>query len=321
MIMWQIIKEMKQNKYYKFISIIVVLLLVTFVFFKNDTVQDDNFQQQFNNDYAIHALEIPDDLKFAGEDVPTDLIDVREGLDMELLVNTYWQSHTLLLIKRANRYFPVIEPILKEYGIPEDFKYLPVIESDLMNVVSPSGAVGIWQFLHGTAKDYGLEIRNDVDERYHIEKATRAACSFLKDSYDKFEDWTLVAASYNAGRRRILESLEEQHVDNYYDLYLNAETARYVYRIIAAKLILSEPEKYGFHLKNHDLYPLVSTKEIEVENTINDLSTFAKKHGINYKILKNLNPWLRDTRLTIINNKTYTIKIPKKGSRSFNYYN
>jgi membrane-bound lytic murein transglycosylase D len=321
-----LIKEMKNKKYHKYYILLAFLSFVIFVFFKNDTVPDVDHQQQFNDDYAIHALEIPDELTFAGEKVPTDLIDVREGLDMELLVNTYWQSHTLLLIKRSNRYFPIIEPILEEYGIPEDFKFLPVIESDLMNVVSPSGATGLWQFLQGTAKDYGLEIRRDVDERYHLEKATRAACRFLKDSYEKYEDWTLVAASYNAGRRRISESLEKQHVDNYYDLYLNAETARYVYRIIALKLILSEPEKYGFHLKKQDLYPLISTKDIEINNTIKDLAVFAKKKGINYKVLKNLNPWLRSTGLTIINEKSYIIKIPKKGGRSFkgtsnNYYN
>ncbi len=314
-------KNMNKRKYYKYYGLAAAGLLLIFVFASNDTVPENDFQQQFNKDYSIHALEIPDNLKFANENVPTGLLDVREGLDMELLVNTYWQSHTLLLIKRANRYFPIIESILKENGIPDDFKYLPVIESDLMNVVSPSGAVGIWQFLEGTAKDYGLEVRDEVDERYNIEKATVAACAFLKDSYEKFGDWALVAASYNAGRRRISESLEEQHVDNYYDLYLNAETARYVYRIIAAKMILSEPGKYGFHFKDQDLYPPVAVKELIIDTTVNDLAAFAKKHSINYKILKNLNPWLRDNRLTIINSKTYSIRIPKKGSRTFNYYN
>lgn len=271
---------------------------------------DDLFVSKFQSDYAIYALDIPDTLYFAGELVPLYRHDVREALDRELLVNTYWQSQTLLFIKRANRHLPVIEPILREQGIPLDFAYLPLIESGLMNVVSPAGAAGFWQFLDGTARDYGLRVNKEVDERYHLEKATYAACDYLQNAYDEFGSWALVAAAYNAGKTRIRRILQTQQSDSYYDLHLNTETGRYVYRIIAAKMILENPAAYGFYYRKKDLYPLWSYSLLTVDSTIADLPAFASLQGISYRELKVYNPWLVSTSLTIRPGESYQIKIP-----------
>jgi len=256
--------------------------------------------------------EIPDELYFSGERVPLELYYVREGLDRELLVNTYWHTSTLLLFKRANRWFPVIEPILRENDIPQDFKYLALIESGLSNVVSPSGAKGFWQFLEGTAKDYGLEVDEQVDERYHVEKSTRAACAYLNDAYERYKDWTLVAAAYNAGQNRIEEELGLQMVDNYYDLYLNEETSRYVFRILAVKTIFKDPTRYGFHLNAKDLYPPIPTREVVVDQNVVDLRAFSLELGVNYRILKDMNPWLRKDSLKLSTGDEYILLIPKK---------
>ena len=265
------------------------------------------------NHYAIFSVDLPDELEFAGEKVPVDQIDIRESLDREILVNTYWQSQTLLFIKRANRYFPVIEKILKEYDIPDDFKYLPVAESGLTNAVSPAGAVGFWQLLEGTAKEIGLEVNNEIDERYNLEKATVAACKYLRDSYEKFGSWTMAAASYNAGRRGMDLQINRQNETQYYDLLLYEETSRYVYRILAYKLILSNPSKFGFYVGEKDLYPAVPYYEVSVEGAVADFSEFARKYGINYKILKLMNPWLREASLTNSRKKIYYVKIPRDG--------
>ncbi len=265
------------------------------------------------NDYAIFAVDLPDDLSFAGEKVPMDQVDVSESLDREILVNTYWQSQTLLFIKRANRYFPVIEKILKKYDIPDDFKYLPVAESGLTNAVSPAGAVGFWQLLKATAQENGLEVDNEVDERYNLEKATEAACKYIRQSYEKYGSWTLAAASYNAGRRGIDQQMERQNETQYYDLLLYEETSRYVFRILAYKLILSNPSKYGFYIGEKDLYPQIPYYEVSVDGKIEDFADFAGKYGINYKILKLMNPWLRESYLTNGRKKTYYIKIPREG--------
>ncbi len=253
---------------------------------------------------------IPGDANFANEQVPLQIIDVKEKLDRELIVNTYWHSQTILFHKRAARWFPIIEPILKENGIPEDFKYLAVIESGLDNVVSPSGARGFWQFMEKTGKGYNLEINTHVDERYHVEKSTVAACKYLKEAYDKFGNWTLAAASYNMGKSGLARRLNEQRAASYYDLLLNIETGRYVYRIIAAKYILSNSEQYGFHLEKASLYQPYQTTIIEVDSAINDLVEFSIQQGINYKTLKLLNPWMRKPQLPNPNGKVYNIKIP-----------
>lgn len=285
-------------------------------FISNRNGLNDAFQDLFNKNYSIFALTLPGELEFAGEEVPMKYFDVRENLDRELLVNTYWQSQTLLFIKRANRYFPLIEDILRKHGIPDDFKYLALAESGLTQVVSPSGATGFWQFLTGTARDYGLEVNKEVDERYNIEKSTEAACKYLNESYSKYGNWTMVAASYNNGRRGMDKQLERQREDNYYDLLLNEETSRYVFRLLALKLILSDPQKYGFHFRADDLYPQISTRKVKVDSSITSMVEFASHFNMNYRMLKYFNPWLRETQLTNKEGKVYEISIPFDDFRS-----
>ena len=283
-----------------------------FSFSKDEVAETEDYQHSFNTDYKIYALNLPEQLAFAEEKVPLQLLDVKEKLDRELLVNTYWQSNTLLYLKRANKYFPVIEPILKKNGIPEDFKYLAVIESGLTPIVSPAGASGFWQIMKTTGKEMGLEINNEVDERYHVAKATEVACQYLNDAYQRFGSWTLAAASYNMGMGGLNRQLNKQHVDSYYDLKLNTETGRYVYRIMAAKEILSTPQKYGFQFRENQLWNGVQTEELVLDTTITDLAKFAKDLGLNYKVLKEFNPWLRKNTLTLKTVKSYTLDVPKK---------
>ncbi len=258
---------------------------------------------------------IPDTVEFCGETLPLEFFDVKESLEREILVNSYWHSQTIWLLQKSNRFFPVIEPILKEYGIPDDFKYLAVAESGLSHIVSPASAAGFWQLLEGTAKDYNLEVNSEVDERYHLEKATIAACKYIQQSHKKYGNWTLTAASYNAGRRGIDRQITKQKENNYYDLLLNDETARYVYRIIALKLVFENPQNYNFNIPAESLYKPIPFKTIEVNTRIESWADFAHEHNTNYKMLKTFNPWLRDSQLTNKNNKTYSIKIPKKKAR------
>jgi len=266
--------------------------------------------------YKVYALELPEQMDFAGEPVPLDNPDIRERMDRELLVNTYWQSNMLIMIKRAHKYFPIIEPMLEANGLPDDFKYLAIAESGLDNVRSPAGAAGFWQFLKGTGKEYGLEINDYVDERYHLEKATKVAADYLKKSKKRFGTWTSAAGAYNAGNGGISKEMKRQDVNDYYDLLLNSETSRYVFRILAFKEILSNPEKYGFHFEEADLYTAVPTYKVMVDSAVTDFASFAKRFGINYKILKIHNPWLRDKFLKNASAKEYLIEIPKEG-----YYN
>lgn len=265
--------------------------------------------------YLIKAPDIPTNLTFAGEQVPVHFYDVRERLDRELLVNKYWHSATFQLIKRANRFFPIIEKILKEEGIPDDIKYLAVAESGLQNVVSPSGAAGFWQFLKGAAADFGLEVNNEIDERYHLEKATRAACKYLKWNYEKFGSWALSAAAYNYGRSAVIRQMERQSCSDYYDLLLPEETERYVFRLIALKLILSQPQKFGFNLRESDLYAPIETHTVSVDVPIDNLSDFATSHGLSYRMLKEFNPWLRENYLKKVKQKQYEVQIPRKHFR------
>ena len=262
------------------------------------------------DNYEIKAVKIPKNISFAGERVPIEKQDVLERMDRELLVNTYWQSNALLYIKRANKYFPVIEPILKKNGIPNDFKYLALIESGLTNATSPSGAKGFWQIMKATGREHGLEINANVDERFNLEKATQVACDYLNEAYKKFNSWTLVAASYNAGRNGILKQMDRQQATNYYDLLLGEETSRYVFRIIAAKEILTHPDKYGFVFDRSDLYHYKPTYNVEVDSVITNVATFAKRYGLTYKEFKILNPWLRENKLNNATKKKYQIKLP-----------
>ena len=256
------------------------------------------------------SFDLPETLSFAGEPVPLHLADVRERLDKELHINTYWHNNTIFLMKRANRWLPQMEEILKKHGIPEDFKYLPLIESGLMNDISPKDAVGFWQILKSAGKENGLEITREVDERYDPLKATEAACKYLNKAYKKFGNWTVVAASYNRGMGGMERALENQKVNSYYDLFLNDETSRYVFRILACKEIIENPSRYGFKVSPRHLYETEKLLYVEVKETIPDLIAFAKKHNTNYKLLKRHNPWLRDDRLTVKKGNVYTIAIP-----------
>jgi membrane-bound lytic murein transglycosylase D len=257
------------------------------------------------------AVEIPDSVTFAGEHVPLWRFDIREALDRELLVNSYFHSQTIRYIKMAPRYFSIIEPILKEKGIPEDFKFLAVAESGFNpRAVSPARAVGMWQFLQGTGRDYGLEINNEVDERYHIEKSTYAACDYLLDSYEKYGSWAIVAAAFNAGNNGVQRQILRQKNASYYDLLFGEETSRYVFRIIALKLIMENPEKYNLFVAEEEKYPIVQIREVDITEKVADFADFAMEQGINYKLLKDFNPWLRENFLTNSGGKKYTVKIP-----------
>lgn len=256
------------------------------------------------------SFDLPQSVSFAGETVPLNLPDVRERLDKELHINTYWHNNTIFLMKRAHRWFPQIEAILKKHKIPDDFKYLPLIESGLMNDISPKEAVGFWQIVKSAGKENGLEITDQVDERYDPVKATEAACRYLLKAYKKFGNWTSVAASYNRGMGGIERAIENQNVSSYYDLYLNEETARYVFRIIACKEIIEHPAKYGFNVKESHLYDPEPVRYVTVTQSIPDLIAFAQRNGTNYKLLKRHNPWLRDEKLVVKKGKTYRIALP-----------
>lgn len=274
---------------------------------------DENFEKKLINDYNVYALQVPKYMDFAGEEVPLSNPDILERMDRELLVNTYWQSNGLLMFKRAKKYFPIIEPILAKHGVPDDFKYLAVIESGLTNAKSPAGATGFWQIMSATGREHGLEVNDNVDERYHLEKATEVACDYLKKAKDNLGSWTLAAAAYNAGNAGISRRLEDQKVKGYYDLLLGEETGRYVFRILALKEILSNPSKYGFNFRDKDLYSNVPTYLVEVDTAVTNFASFAKQFGINYKILKLHNPWLREPHLNNKSRKQYFIEIPKDG--------
>jgi len=286
-----------------------------FIFSMQKAPSDETLgkEQPIVNDYNVYALEMPEGLNFAEELVPVENPDIYERMDRELLVNTYWQSNGLLMFKRAQKYFPIIEPILKKNGVPDDFKYLAVIESGLTNAKSPAGASGVWQIMKATGRENGLEINSNVDERYNLEKATEVACDYLKKAKEKLGSWTLAAAAYNAGNAGVSRRLKAQDVAGYYDLLLGEETGRYVFRIVALKEILSNPEKYGYNFNTNDLYKEVPTYKIEVDSVVTDFSQFAKRFGVNYKILKLHNPWLREKHLNNSSKKSYIIEIPQEG--------
>ncbi len=300
----------------------VVFVISTLIF---AVQQGDNFGDEYqgkdmeikdknvSSEYRISAIEIPADLNFANEIVPQEDPEIMERVDREFLVNTYWQSNALLLMKRAHKYFPVIEPILSKNGIPDDFKYLAVAESGLQNVVSHAGATGFWQIMKATGREYGLEINGNVDERYHLEKSTEVACRYLQKYKEKYGSWTLAAAAYNAGPGSINKYMGIQKANDYYDLLLGEETGRYVFRILAIKEILRNPEKYGFDIENDDLYNAVPTFNVVVEEPVQNFADFAQQYEINYKILKRHNPWLREPHLNNSSGKIYTLEIPNKG--------
>ncbi|MDR1526758.1 MAG: lytic transglycosylase domain-containing protein [Dysgonamonadaceae bacterium] len=310
----------KNKNYLLFISCIALLIPLVFCISGSAEYENKDTPQAAGVPPTV-SVTLPALVTFCGKEIALERLDMRERFDREINVFTYLHATTLLYIKRANRYFPIIEPILKKHDIPNDFKYLCVIESGLeIRSVSPMHAAGLWQFMEQTAKNYGLEIRDGIDERYHIEKATEAACRYFRDAYQIYGDWVNVAAAYNAGTARISSAMRQQQVESAFDLLLVSETSRYLFRIMAAKEIFSDPKKYGFCLKKEDLYPPVEVDWVEVQTPIPDLAAFAKQYGLNYMQLKDYNVWLRNTSLLMPKqgNKVYRIAIPKKKDLYYN---
>jgi hypothetical protein len=295
----------------------VIILLVGIIcfgsglFIKGSLRYDDKQQQLIEQNIRSYSLPIPESVTFAGQKISLKEFDVRERFDRELLTNVYWQSQTILLLKRANRFFPTIESILKEQGMPDDLKYVALIESGLLNVNSPVGASGFWQFMDKTGRQYGLTINTEVDERYHLEKATYAACKYFKESYAVFNDWGLVAASYNMGIEGLRRQLKNQSGSSYYDLFLNTETSRYVFRILAMKEIAEKPQQYGFYIAKNHLYDPIPTMNLSVNYSIPDLAAWAIQFKTNYKTVKLLNPWLRSNTLTLKEGESVEITLKK----------
>lgn len=294
----------------------VIIILAIGQSFKGFTNIPERLTQATDSIYNIKSFKLPAEVTFAGEKMPLENFDTRESLERELLTSAYRHSSTILIIMRANRYLPVIENILRINNIPDDFKYLVAAESEYSNMVSPAGATGFWQIMPETGKEEGMEINPVVDERYDVEKSTQFACDYFQKSYEKFGSWTLAAASYDGGRGAIDEQIGIQHQTNYYDLLLSEETARYIFRVVAYKLIISNPDEYGFNIPKTDLFPELKYYEVKVDTVVTDFSVFAGKFGTNYKMLKFLNPWLRKPYLTPKPNKKYMIKIPSEGMRN-----
>lgn len=272
--------------------------------FKNEDGQPDQ---------RVRSVNLDKNFEFCGEKFPMDNWDVRQRLDAELLRNVYFHSQTILAIKRANAIFPLIEPIIKEEGVPNDLKYLAVAESALSNAISPAGARGVWQFMKDAAAGYNLEVNSEVDERYHLEKATRAACKYLKKEKERLGSWTLAAAAYNGGPGRIQEEMAKQRAKSFFELNLAAdETMRYPFRIVAIKEVMEHPEEYEYDVEKEHLYPaLTEFKTVEVKGPIENWGDFARENGTNYRMLKLYNPWLIDSKLTNKEGKTYQIRVPK----------
>lgn len=302
------------SKIYKVLILVCVLPFLVSAY----CIGSDNREEQTEDD-RYTCVDVPKYTVFCGDTIDLTRYDRHERMDRELLAFSFMHSTSIQTIKRANRYFPVIVPILKEKGIPEDFKYLMAIESACNPLArSGAGAAGLWQFMPTTGKEYGLEVNSHVDERYNVEKATYAACKYLKDAYNRFGDWVSVAASYNAGQGRISQQQEKQYTDETLDLYLVEETARYIYRIFAVKMLFENPTDFGFYLRSSDLYPQIHYRTVKVSETITDLARFAKSQGTTYALLKNLNPWLRSTSLPCKNGKEYEIKLPDKNNMNYN---
>ncbi len=295
-----------------------VLILIISIAESFKGVGNSDSEASIPNDtiYTNKPYKLPEKVTFAGERMPLENFDTRESLDREILTSAYRHSSTILIIKRANRYLPVIEKILRKNDIPDDFKYLVAAESEYSNMISPAGATGFWQIMKATGIEQGMEINSVVDERYDIEKSTQFACDYFRKSYEKYGNWTLTAASYNSGRSSIDEQISIQQQNNYYDLLLAEETARYIFRVVAYKLVISDPASYGFTIDKDELYPVLRYKEVKVDTAVTSFSSFAEHFGTNYKLLKFLNPWLRKPYLTPKRGKEYVIKIPGKGMRN-----
>ncbi len=292
-----------------------LVLVATALLFSNFALPEASTPPASSASHLPHVTympALPDSADFCGERVPLERADVRESLEREFISNSFLHSQTALVIKRSTRYFPLIEPILREKGVPDDFKYLCVAESNLMPLVkSPAGAVSLWQIMEATGKELGLEVGTEVDERYHLEKSTRAACDFLLQAYQQFGSWTLVAASYNGGKRRVSNNLSQQKQTSYYDVLWGEETGRYVFRIIALKYIMQSPADYGFNLSESEFYMPEPFTVDTVRSAVTDWADYAIEHGTTYKALKRLNPWLRSQSLTNAKGRTYLVALPE----------
>jgi len=294
--------------------VITLLGIYTYCQFQEIKLREQGFVEytelpQGNTVNAI-AIDLPDSLSFAGEPVPMSIPDVNERLDREMHINAYWHTNTIFLLKRAHRWLPQIARVLEEEGIPEDFKYVPAIEGAFKNEISPKSAVGFWQFRKDAAIEFGLEVSRQVDERYDPIKSTRAASKYLRKAYEKFGSWTLVAASFNRGRAGIIRAMNNQKVDNYYDLMLNDETSRYVFRILAAKEILEHPHRYGFEVPDKHLYNIEPVKYVSVTKDVSNWVNWSQQQGINFKLLKRHNPWIQSNPLHVSSGKEYLVAIP-----------
>ncbi|GMR25353.1 MAG: lytic transglycosylase domain-containing protein [Ignavibacteria bacterium] len=312
-------RTINSKSFYFFLGMILTLVTIIFsasIFLPNDLLagSNNNPDEQFPQGYKIISPKIPDYMEFAGERIPLENFDVYERIDREFIVNTYFHSSTILALKRANRWFPVIEPILKKNNIPDDFKFLCVAESNMENVISPAGATGFWQFLKETGLKYGLEINSQIDERYHVEKSTEAASKYLQEAYDLFGSWMMAAGSYNMGIGGMKKQIERQKSNQYYNMVLSAETSRYVSRIMAFKEIFKAPEKYGFDLTAFKPYVPFKYNTVVLDSSVKNFADYAASLGINYRTLKLYNPWLRDNNLNNKKKKVYEIKIPEEGS-------
>jgi len=306
-------ENFRQNKFLQSLLLAMVAGLVFKLTTASKYTDDSEYLEQFWKNYQVYAIPFPDDLYFAGEKVPMYDFEVRERVDRELLVNTYFQSASILHFKKAARWFPAIEKILKEQGIPDDFKYIAVIESGLSNTVSPAGAVGFWQIMKNTGIELGLQVDEEIDERYDPIKSTYAACRYFKKAYKEFGSWTMVAASYNMGMGGLRRQATQQGQEDYHALFLNTETSRYVPRLLAVKQIMENPRQFGYHFKAKHLYKPFKTNRVEVDKEVADLAAFAKEQGISYKHLKVFNPWIRKTYLPAPAAGTkHVIEIPDK---------
>jgi membrane-bound lytic murein transglycosylase D len=312
-------KNKRTRAYYFFTgaltSFTLIFIFTIILYFTNSTTTAGSSSgDESPQNYKIVTPEVPDYLEFAGERIPIENTDVYERMEREFIVHTYFHSYTILALKRANRWFPVVEPILRKNNIPDDFKYLMVAESNMENVISPAGATGFWQFMKPAGEKYDLEINPLVDERYNVEKSTEAACKYLKDSYDMFGSWIAAAASYNMGQEGMTLQRERQKAKNYFNLVLNIETSRYIGRLVSLKYIMQNPARYGFYIGDDELYKPFEYYEMILDSSVVDLADYAANLGINYFILKMYNPWLRDNYLTNKDRKSYTIKVPEEGS-------
>jgi len=282
-------------------SLFMLLLLSQFSFKGNN-----------GNNPQWHAPRLPDELSFAGEEAPLQRWDVREKFDKEFLLNYYSQGNIIYLLKLANRNFPIISARLKANGVPDDFKYLCIAESNMQSwAVSKSGAVGYWQFLDGTAPGYGLEVSAQVDERQDLEKATDAACIYFKQAYEKFGNWTAAAASYNCGQGGYNKQAAFQRTTNYYDLQLPEETNKYIFRILSFKHLMENAEELGFIVKKEETYQPMPFRAVTINSTIDDLAQYATNNGTTYKMIRAMNPWIKGRSLTVRPGKSYTIKLPQ----------